>query len=250
MTHVNKINKQNGFTLIELLMSMSFVAVLLISIAMLVIQIGNIYNRGLTIKDVNQAGRSLSSDLQSSIAQSPQFSVVANTGGRYVTQTNTSGRLVGGRLCLGSYSYVWNDGISFLTGGNPPNKYTGSDASIAIRFVKVVDSNANYCTQTSPGVYPAVAKNDSTELLNVGELNLSVYNFSITSNDKVSDDKTGQRLYNISFLLGTSIKAIDNATMGCRPPNFVGPDSDHTSDINYCSINQFNIVAHAGNLIE
>lgn len=246
MTHVNKINNQDGFTLIELLMSMSFVAVLLISIAMLVIQIGNIYNRGLTIKDVNQAGRSLSSDLQASIAQSPQFSVVENTGGHYVIQKNTAGKVVGGRLCLGSYSYIWNDGIAFKTGGNPPNKYTAPDASVAIRFVKAVDSNANYCTETSvgSGVYPAVAKSDTTELLNVGELNLSVYNFSITSNVIVSDDKTGQRLYNISFLLGTDIKAIDDTTMGCRAP------SDLVSDINYCSINQFNIVAHAGNLIE
>jgi type II secretory pathway component PulJ len=52
-----------GFTLIELMLSMSFVSILLISIAMLSIQLSNQYSRGLTLKEVTQAGTEASNDI-------------------------------------------------------------------------------------------------------------------------------------------------------------------------------------------
>lgn len=94
-------NLSKGFTLIELMLAMTFVAALLIAIALTVIQISNIYNKGLTMKEVNQVGRSISDDLVRSISQSQSFAVPSDS---YVTKD------WGGRLCTGKFSYMelWN----------------------------------------------------------------------------------------------------------------------------------------------
>ena len=46
----------------------SGVVLLIIAIALTVIQIGNIYNKGLTLKEVNQTGRDLGEDIRHTIA--------------------------------------------------------------------------------------------------------------------------------------------------------------------------------------
>lgn len=242
MIRNNQTKQDDGFTLIELLLSMAFVSVLLVSIAMLIIQIGNIYNRGLTMKEVNQAGRSIASELQSTISQSPQFDIGGNN---YVIQKDNSNNVVGMRLCLGRYTYVWNHGkymdATKFSMSSVPNKYSGGD-STRFRFIKVNDSNAQYCVASTPGNYPDITKSDSKELLGSGENNLAMYSFSLFSADDIKDSQTGQQLYHIGFLLGTDAAALSDDTSSCRPPD------DLKSDINYCSINEFNIVARAGNI--
>lgn len=52
--------KSRGFTIIELMLSMTFLAMLMLVIALTTIQISNIYNKGVTLREVNQAGRSVS----------------------------------------------------------------------------------------------------------------------------------------------------------------------------------------------
>lgn len=92
-------HNKRGFTLIELMLAMTFVSALLLAIAMTVIQISNVYTRGLTLKEVNQAGRTISTELKRGISQSAPFAV---PGPKYVVQP------WGGRLCVGQYSYIWN----------------------------------------------------------------------------------------------------------------------------------------------
>ena len=50
---------KKGFTLIELMLAMSFISVLLLSIAMVGIQAGKMYSRGIVLRDVNKAGRDI-----------------------------------------------------------------------------------------------------------------------------------------------------------------------------------------------
>jgi hypothetical protein len=226
------------------MLAMGFVSVLLIAVAMTVIQIASVYNRGITLKDVNQVGRSLASELQRSIAQTASFSVDLNKpGSRYVNKS------WGGRLCLGQYSYIWNYGKAIQTGDTSRNVYLNS--GVEIRFVKALDSNANYCTNT-------VAKIDSTnavELLDADVQNqhdLAIHSFTISSTpstaDTAFDAKTGQRLYSIKFLLGTNDQTALTFDSGgaviCKPPNESGADPA------YCSVNQFDVVARAGNTVE
>jgi len=240
MSHVNN-NK--GFTLIELMLAMSFVSALLIAIAMTVIQIGSIYNKGITIKEVNQAGRSLTSEFQKSIAQNKPFNVNPGVGSRYITQT------WGGRLCIGRYSYIWNYGSAIKTGDKSRlNVYSGSDSNNVIRFVRIIDPNANYCTLDALGKYPSIVLSDAVELLNVGEHNLAVHDFKISSAALMTDNKTGQQLYSIEFTIGTNDQlALTTSSTGdiiCKAPG------EKDADSVYCSVNRFDIVTLAGNSIQ
>ncbi len=231
---MNHVDKTKGFTLIELMLSMTFISILLVAIAVTIIQISNVYNRGITLKEVNQSGRSLSNELQRSITSGAPFMIEEGDGSRYVKQEDW-----GGRLCTGQYSYVWNFGRALVSndpGGDRLNVYAdGSDTQI--RFVKAVDPSASYCIDSTKKVDKATA----TELLNVGDHSLALQSFSIESAASATDAKTRERLYSIVFFIGTNDQAalVEGGT-GCK-----GPGEDG-ADLAYCSVQEFNIVARAG----
>lgn len=241
---MNHVVRQKGFTLIELMLAMSFISVLLIAIAMTVIQISNIYNRGILLKDVNQAGRSLVAELSRNINSGSSFTIEPGEGNRFLKQGDW-----GGRLCVGQYSYIWNYGKAIKTGDVTALNVYDSDidpqkSQEIIRFVKVLDLNAIYCSDPSKKVDPSGA----IELLSVGNHNLALHNFSISSASTAHDLRTGQRLYAIEFMLGTNDQAAllyDSGVMtSCKPPGETG------SDLNYCSVNKFDIVVRAGSAVE
>jgi type II secretory pathway pseudopilin PulG len=237
---MNRVAKKQGFTIIELMLAMGFVSVLLVAVAMTVIQVSNIYNRGITLKDVNQAGRAISTELQNSITNTSSFSVdTAAPGSKYIRQS------WGGRLCIGQYSYIWNYGAN-IAAGNPASLNNYSDSSNLIRFVRAVDANSRYCTAVA-GVYPSVPFADAAELLDKGQHNLAIHSFDISALASAGDTKTGQQLYSIQFLIGTNNQSALTGTLGsttCRPPN------DVNADPSYCSVNAFSIVARSGNVVE
>ncbi len=231
------VNNKSGFTIIELMLAMTFVSALLIAVAMTVIQIGNIYNRGITVKNVNQIGRSLASELQRSVAGSGVFNINPGVGSRYIVQD------WGGRLCVGQYSYIWNYGKDILAGDDLRlNTYASS--TDVIRFIKVLDQNASYCDDSTKKVVVA----DAIELIDIGEHDLALHDFSINTADSASDSRTGQRLYSIEFQLGTNrdgtllYESDENPV--CKIPGEDGADPS------YCSVNHFNIVVRAGNTVE
>jgi prepilin-type N-terminal cleavage/methylation domain-containing protein len=234
MNHDNK-----GFTLIELMLAMSFLAVLLLAIAMTVIQIGNIYNRGLTLKEVNQTGRALSTELKRGIAQTPSFAINYPTAGsKYVNST------WGGRLCISQYSYIWNYGVTIKdTSANASNSnvYTAGLSSEKIRFIKVSDPSGQYCSNPAMTIDPSGA----VELLDEGDRDLAVHSFMIGYDPSGSDALTGQRIYTISFVLGTNDQAALSANRtDCRTPD------DIASDLTYCSVYEFKITARTSNAVE
>lgn len=233
-------NNPRGFTLIELLLAMTFLSVLLLAIAMTIIQISNIYNRGTIITQVNQIGRTIASELQSGISASAPFSVDQATGSHYFQQGNW-----GGRLCLGQYSYIWNYGSALQPNTSPTrNLYVSepllvSDSSI--RFVKAYDPNASYCSNLSSKIDPASA----TELLSTGDHSLAIQNFSISSMSSADDPRTGQRLYAISFDIGTNdLNALTADKTSCKAPSVPG------ADLSYCVVEKFSIVVRAGNVVQ
>jgi len=239
------VDKRQGFTLIELMLAMAFVSALLIAIAMTVIQIANIYNRGMTLKDVNQAGRSLASELQRSIAASAAFNINTGVGSRYIVQD------WGGRLCLGQYSYIWNYGKAIDT-GDTARLNTYSNSTDQIRFVKVLDPNTTYCSDSST----EIDSTSAVELLNIGQKaseqsgvhTLAIHDFTISTSATAGDAKTGQQLYSMKFLIGTNDQTSLTFDAGgdviCKAPSESGADPA------YCSVNQFNVVARAGNTVE
>lgn len=221
-------NKQ-GFTLIELMLAMTFVSALLLAIAMTVIQISNIYTKGLTLKEVNQAGRTISTELKRGISQSSPFAI---PGPKYVAQP------WGGRLCVGQYSYIWNYGSTLVnlgTDNNNSNVYAGGSTKMS--FVKAPDSSGSYCSSPSRAINKL---GGAIELLASGDSNLALHSFTIANNS--TDPKSDEGLYSITFTIGTNDqKALDATQTTCNAPSVAG------SDINYCFVNKFNIVARAIN---
>lgn len=230
---MNQDTNQHGFTLVELMLAMAFVSFLLIAVALTVIQIGNTYTRGLTLKQVNQSGVSISSDMVRSISAVRPFDVSAGNG-HYVVQSSTPGGVVkGGRLCTGSYTYIWNLGTE-----STENRYvSGVSVSAPIRLVKVVDSGSVYCTTPLPNVDPTTA----VELLPEGERLIAVQDFAITR--VAGSVSIQQALYKIQLLLGTDgiNRDISTVDASCKPPG----DSDSKQE--YCAINKFEFTVRAGN---
>jgi len=227
---MSRVSNKIGFTLIELMLAMVFVSALLVAIAMTVMQISGIYNRGLTLKGVDGAGRAITSELQRVINSSAPFEVSDN----FKLQD------WGGRLCTGQYSYIWNYGKSMGNNSDHRNMYTDDDQT-KISFVKVFDPGADYCGKINDSG-KTIDKSKSVEMLNAGQYELAIHSFEVSSTITANDAATGQRLYNIKFLLGTNgSETLMPANNSCKPPSEAG------SDISYCAVNQFNITARAGN---
>lgn len=237
MNHVARNTK--GFTLVELMLAMAFVSMLLMAIALTVIQIGNIYSKGLTLKEVNQNGQALSEDIKTAIGSSRPL-VVGAEGSDYKTLKAIDGKEAGARLCTGSYTYIWNLG-KYLDA--PVNTYE-TDAK-AIRLVKIDDRGKNYCNDPSK----KVVADEATELLPEGDRNLALQSFTITQ--IASDTVLQQALYRITLELGTNDRSvlqtesegggIDSVDTSCRPP------SDAQAQQEYCAVNKFEFTARAGN---
>ncbi len=231
-----------GFTIIELMLAMSFIAVLLIAIAMTIIQIGNIYNKGLTLKEVNQTGRDLSEDFRRTIAIGGKVNLTND-----YAEVLDGSRVVGGRLCLGSSSYVWNFGASIESNNARLIKYpSGTDP---IRLVKVPDGARAYCAKNAEGQLVtanlrSADVSQARELLRAGDRTLSLHSFKISSSSLAADPVTGQRLYTLSFTVGTQRTELLNLAatpIACKTPSEIG------SDLNYCTVQNFTIVVRVSN---
>ena len=229
MNHVRK--KQQGFTIIELLLAMSFVAALLIGIALTIVQIGATYNRGLTLKEVNQTGRSVSDDIRRNLAASNSFSATTS----FMAANNNSG----GRLCTGEFSYVWNYADAVSEDRSGVVKYVGNDTPV--RFVKLRDTSSAYCARDgSDFVYDDIRTADqgsATELLTEGDRALSIHDFQLSTPANGRDGATGQQLYSVSFVIGTGdTDALTEDKRTCKAPGLPG------ADFTYCAMQEFSLV--------
>lgn len=223
---MNHYNKDDGFTIVELTLAMAFISALLLAIAMTVVQISNIYNKGVTVKTTNQAVTYIAKQLKDTISSTTTFDLNTN----YIKQN------WGGRLCTGAYTFVWNYGSSLNNNiASKLNSY--SDSKNKIRFIKVIDNDGKYCI--NPGL--KISSNNALELLNVSQDDiLALHGFNITS---LKDGSTGQTLYNIAITVGTNnantLSGVGNDTV-CKAPSILGADSI------YCSVTELNITARAG----
>lgn len=227
--------KSGGFTIIELMLSMTFLSMLMLVIALTTIQISNIYNKGVTLREVDQAGRSVSASLQRSIAAAVPFNVTPSVSAPSSSQYIVRGD--GGRLCLGNYTYAWTYGPNITNGTQSLNKYQVGGG--AVRFAKIADPGAGLC-KGNPGPIDATK---ASELLTSGDRDLVVQSFDIKQT--ASEPLTGEALYAISMIIGTSDETQLLADKSaCKPPSGIaGAD-------NYCSVNRFDIIAHAGNTVQ
>lgn len=224
--------KSRGFTLIELMLSMSFVAVLLVTMILAIMHITNTYTKGVTVKSVNQAGRDISDTMR-------RDGVRVGLVGKPIPPANGGGL---GRACLGSYSYIWNEADNLLPGANPV-KYKDTDTPIV--FARVSDADARYCkVQVGGGYEMLVDRQDAVEMLPDDKGDYALHMFSISRTPDFDQPIGNSPLYHIKYTIGTNEKgslAGDMATLNksCRPP------SDVENNFNFCSINTFELILRA-----
>lgn len=244
---MNRVVKKKGFTIVELMLAMTFIALLLIAIAMTTIQISNIYTRGITLREVNQAGLAVTSDLERTIAGSTPFTISGAPGA-----TQYLGGVDGGRLCTGEVTYAWNYGKTLLQDRNAyNNRY--SDGRDEIKMVRVKDSGGTLCQRSgAAGTYGMIDRAKATELLSIGRRgsggrDLVIHNFTIRQ--VAESTGTRQALYRINVVVGTNNRSLDDSgqiltsSFACKPP------SDRESDQEYCAVNNFELTVRAGNRV-
>lgn len=219
--------KFEGFTLVELMLSMAFISLLLLAIAMLIIQVSNIYNKGLTMRAVNQVGLTISSDIQRRLAQASPSMVRS-------APDNPDDDPSGGRLCVGSTVYAWNYG-AFVSDANAFNK-SESGAATPIRFVRFDSQGKKYCELVDDAYLP-VPSDNVAKLIGDEQANLAIHKFSYKVNQVGSDDT--QSVYEVNMRIGTNQTAAI-ADNGCTVP-------DSGIDDSYCAVNDFVFTVRVGN---
>lgn len=231
--------RKAGFTVIELMLAMSFVSVLLISVAVLSMNINDTYTRGVTYKELNQTGVETIDDIERTARESNITDL------KYINDGNYN------RLCFGRYSYVWNE----VNDAQPTETKIGSTGGAPVRLAKVSDPEQNYCENpASTTIVPSDQR--ANQLLGLqGQRDLYVYNISISPLEPLDPDNaeglyiagandlnTGRGLYTIKMTLGSGDSSQIDLTTDpqCRPP------ADAHAGDEYCAVNVFTAVVAMG----
>lgn len=226
-----KFDKQHkGFTLVELTLSISFIAILLLAIAMFIIQLSGIYNKGLTLREANQGGQFVSSEIQRTLNQTYSSAVEA-------VSFSDAGRESGGRLCAGGTVYAWN--YPDTTDSTAVNKIKDSAGkeSADVRFAKFSGSVNKYCRQQG-GLWEPLP-NSAIELLAGGNANIALHSFSLERLDVIED--TSQTIYTVTMVVGTPSEGLvtEGNSRRCKAAG--------RNDDSWCAVNEFTFTARSGN---
>jgi type II secretory pathway pseudopilin PulG len=153
-----------GFTLVELILATAFIAFILIFMLATMLQVMSNYNKGLAIKQINQAARTAVEEM-SRLVQGTDTSAI-NTA--YINN---------GRVCFGGVSYVWN------IKGATTNKYT---SGTSFTMVRVNDTGGALCAAGLPAVNAA----NASELLS-SNIWVQQVGVTVSSNQKLVDITMG-----------------------------------------------------------
>lgn len=269
---MKKMNNKKGFTLVELMLAVAFLGTLLLSIAMLTIQLINIYTKGSTMRSINTTASSIIKDLRSSVGYSeniPDILDAKDSRENFFWRNDAkASESTYGMFCTGTYTYVWNYRDAMLnyredkTNGDYFKIGIGTDESKATGYAlaKVYDSKCNSFNKvvkdakTTPGSSPIimVGKTENLTVLVDGRkgsegTDLALYDFSVLTATR--SQVTGRAIYDISFVLGTmqgninvtsSNDYCNNNTPGEYKSTLASQYDDVSMD--YCSVNRFEVV--------
>ncbi len=235
------IKTKKAFTIVETLLSMAGISFIILIIGYTILHIVNVYQKGISIRDVNKVADQIISDMQASIVGSNGIRCAFKEEGKAVMSTKssddetckslydlTSGtgtRIQGGAICAERYTYVWNYGPALQKVQNIKDKddresamrelfrYKRSNGDVKlVRFAKFEDRTRAYCqggAVANAGVPKLISENDHEmsdektiiELVEANERELALHSILVTSS--APDEKTNQALYEIEFVLGT-----------------------------------------------
>ena len=225
------VKRMQGFTLIELTLVMAFFSILLIAIIMTTLQMGKLYTKGVTNKNINQIGRDLGDTLRRDFLTASSKRIV-------LTDPTGTGTALSGRLCLGSVSYVWNTADLL----NQPTATKITKNGVAMVFERVVDATNQLCTVQGTGSYLTDIPSSfiSKSILTTDGRSLAIYDMSVT--ELATNGSDG--LYDIKMTIGTNdVTAVDrdvNQKVTCKAP------TDASSNFDYCSVADFDFIVRTG----
>lgn len=228
----------SGFTLVELILAIGFVSLLLLAVSVLTIRVGDMYEKGATVRSINQVSRELVDVMRRDFAQS--------TGGVELVETGTATAPIY-RLCLGDVSYIANS-AALLTAreedGSAVRVVTkvGADSGDGVHMVRIADKGKSLCRESAAGAseYPSNVDESATELLTGATMVLAVHNMSL---QRVADG-SDHELYRFSILIGTNKIGTLDDDIRCRI-NSDRPE-DAGADYNYCSVAELTTIMKTG----
>lgn len=264
-----KFAPRKGFTIIELVLAMGFLTTILVTIAILLIQIMSIYQKGLSLRAVNTMGQQLIDELTRTVGGSPivpNINPVPNDSGivneqalatalrrYYVSNTIVEDgrqKQINGVFCTGSYSYIWNTPESDPTNSASPNvltlQYGETGERKIYKMARVVDNTRRIC-QEAQGDSPAsnfiisATDPEPIELINTDEADLYLYDFTVFP--ATQNTITGQTFYSANFILGTMRGGINIMSNGDYCEDLASQEM--VSDFSYCAVNKFNFAMRA-----
>jgi hypothetical protein len=167
-----------------------------------VIQVMQTYNKGLAIKQINQAGRTTLEEMSRQLRTADPNAVDVGILGAQR------------RACFGTVSYVWN---LWNTPASSANKYVGG---APITFARVDDPSKSMCTQVALNTYPDVPPAQATDILQS-----NVWVMSIAISDPSVDAPLVDLAINLAVANDPSIsggKCTQGGTQGqfCATSNF------------------------------
>lgn len=170
---------QRGFTLIELLLAMAFFSSVLMIATLLLTQTLNIYNRGMTVKQMNQVGRTLVEDMIRAGNSGETIGIALDDGNKARC------------LNIDKTIYAWNivdssNSTGYKNGGY--YKYDNAVSGKPINFVKLVNQDED-CATLGPEIVSDAASPVIGDSVRVYDMNVS----------KIP----GTGLVHITMLLGT-----------------------------------------------
>ena len=225
-----------GFTIIELSLAMTFVTVLLLAIVLTAMQAGRIYNKGLVLESVNQAGRDIGDTIRRDFldANAAEIRGRMDASNDAVLLLKEGSSLRSGRFCLGNYSYLWNAPDVFRTASPVTDGQIVRSGGNKVNFVRVPDSGATLCTTTTPFLTTVSSPVHLLDTKGNKGVVLAVHSFSI---QPVATAAGGEGLFKVTYTIGTSETGeIRTADMTCKPP------ADSSANDEFCAINQFEMI--------
>ncbi len=225
----NNQHTRRGFTIIELTLVMAAMSIMLLAILYATLHAGALYDKGITNRTVNQMSRDISDMFRRDFATIDPSKVQFVTTG---TAPNTSGR-----LCLGSISYLWNTAPLLNTA---PATGIKTSTGTPLVFVRVTDPGSYYCSPAG-GPYPTtlLAGATVTNVLSGTGRDFAVYSFAFPP----ATISGAQGIFELKLTVGTNEQGTTQAAAGttqCRPA------TDNSSDFNYCSIVDLDIIVRSG----
>lgn len=260
MKEMRKIGYKKGFTLVELSLSIAFISILSITIALIINDAISTYRRGLTLNQINTVGMDLVDDIRAAVQNSPSKAVEEDFVFKKKAEVSVDNDdnwinvPIYGTFCTGSYSYIWNSGYLYSNEYgkeiemNPVKLKYNNETEIkeGFRLLKVKDRSRAVCKEVRGDSdiidisgYDVLVEEPVILLANDTSNSLALYDLSVAA--PASNTLGNSLFYSISFILGTVQGGINVMSSG----NFCKAPAEYNSNFDYCAINKFNFAAQA-----